>query len=219
MLRLALMSKDLTTFWLANITPEYTRDAYRFHKSVAESNPHIWPRSEEQVKRFIDDGSLFGAWSGDKLIALCYAAFSKEENVWEIGGLTVDPEVRAQGIGTVLVRFTLAHTLVYTQPWANGQQIISHVHEDNDKPRGILDKIGFKYSRQVAVLDHEAPPSMKRNSEGKVIGHEFEFTSDGLKVLAEWFNQDFDKLRIEFRLGLANVDHMRAALSEMASQY
>lgn len=41
---------------------------------------------------------------------------------------------------------------------------------------------------------------MKRNSEGEVIGHEFEFTPEGLKVLAEWFNQDFDKLRIEFRL-------------------
>ena len=213
------MTQDLTAFWLANITPEWARDAYRFHKSTAENDPHIWPRTEDQIRTFIEDGSLFGAWREDKLVALCYAAFSEKENVWEIGGLTVDPSVRAQGIGTILVRFTLAHTLVYNQPWANGQEIVSHVHEDNNKPRGILDKVGFKYSRPVELLDDEAPRSMKRNSEGKVVGHEFEYTPEGLKSLAEWFKQDFDKLNIEFKLGLANVDHVRAALDEMASQY
>src|SRR5438132_13200721 len=96
---------DLTGIWLANVTPEYAHDAFSFHTSVAESDPHIWPRTEEQITEFIEDSSLFGAWQDDKLIALCYAA-SEDGTVWEIGGLTVDPSVRKAGIGTLLVHFT-----------------------------------------------------------------------------------------------------------------
>ncbi len=215
----ALMVQDLTAFCLAAVTPEFFRDAYKFHKAVSENDPFIYPRTEEQVKTFIDDGSLFAAWSQGEIIGICYAALDEKEKIWEIGGLAVDPSVQGQGIGTILMAFALAHTIVYGQPFLNRQSIISHVHEENDKPRRIMDKIGFKYTKPVELEDHEAPPSMKRNAEGNVIGDEFEFTPEGLKSLAEWFiKQDFDKLNIEFKMDLANIDHVRTTLDELARE-
>jgi GNAT superfamily N-acetyltransferase len=178
-------------FVFFQVSSAFAREAFAFHQSVSSSNEHIWPRTEAEIERFSEQGELFGirGASSGEFVGLCYATLEGEE--WEIGGLIVSKAAQDLGLGTVLVRFALAHTIAYNRPWFYGQKIIAHVHEANADPRNIIGRIGYKHICQIEVPAEKAPPSMKRNEEGKLIGHKFEFPQESLPALLRWF-EEFD---------------------------
>lgn len=219
------MAEQLESLYIANVTSKNAEAAYRFHEKITRAeDSHLWARTEVEIKDLIADGCLFGLWVGEEkqLVALCYATLADNELSWEIGGLTVDDTMKRRGVGSILLRFTLAHTVVYQQPWNNGQTLIAHVHEVNDDPRGIINKLGFKHLRRFEVPESANPPKwMKRNAEGKVVGDEFEFPPEAVKTLTAWFHEDLDKLMqqttMEFGFGYAfNLDDFKADLREIS---
>jgi len=222
------MLDQLQYLYIANVSSKDTEAAYRFHDKISQAqDSHLWARTEVEIHNLIADGCLFGVWSGEErqLVALCYAALADNELSWEIGGLTVDDNVKRLGLGTILLRFTLAHTIVYQQPWNNGQKLISHVHEANHDPRGIVNKLGFQHVRTFEVPESANPPKwMKRNDEGKVVGDEFEFPPAALSSLTVWFFEDLDKLMqqvsVEFGFGYGfNLDDFKADLMEISESF
>lgn len=185
------------SYIFSQIPDSSAAEAFSFHQLVASSDPHIMPRSESQIKVFAERGELFGvrkATSGT-FVAICYATLEERSHEWEIGGLTVLDELRKLGIGTVLVRFTLCSVIANERPWDFGDKIIAHVHEENPKPRGLLQAIGFELlagKEGIVILPGEsAPPSMKRNAEGNVVGHTFQFPRAAVRQLYNWLNGEW----------------------------
>ena len=82
-------------------------------------------------------------------VGLCYV--KDEGHEWELGGLTVDPKVQAKGFGTTLARVAIAHTMAFSEPWTYGQEVIAYVHQANDDPRKLLNKLGFAYASSIEV--------------------------------------------------------------------
>ena len=209
------------SFRVAKVISSDAADAFRFHKAVAADNSHIWPRTEAQIQEYTNDGCLFGVWrtDNDELVALVYVVL--DGNTWELGGLTVDGSVQKGGIGTTLARFALAHTMAYEQPWEYGQELIAYVHEANQDPRNLLDRLGFKFVERIEIPDDDAPASMKRNTAGKLVGDKFHFTQEGLQKLSHWFNEEFNgtlrssNTAVKFDLGPSSFEYLKQALREM----
>jgi GNAT superfamily N-acetyltransferase len=178
-------------------------EAFAFHQSVAASDPHLMPRSEGEIQDFANKGELFGARnaSSGEFIALCYATLEDAKHEWEIGGLAVIPETQKLGIGTVLVRFALCSIIANERPWHFGDEIIAYVHEENPKPRNLLKSIGFEPisgpNGLLTIPGHLAPPSMKRNSGGNVVGHKFKLPRSAVRQLADWFIRDFSGVLLD----------------------
>jgi len=222
------MTDQLDFLFLSTVTSKDTEVAFRFHERMA-TNPdcHLWARREDQIKELIADGTLFGAWIGTdkKLVALCYAALSNNAENWEIGGMAVDASVKRRRIGTVLLQFALAYMIVHEEPWKNGQKLVAHVHESNKDPRDMMVELGFKHVGSIEVSECENPPKwMKRNSDGKVIGDQFEFPPESSKRLIAWFDDELDQLMkelsVEFGFGYAyNLDDFKADLREISEGF
>lgn len=165
-----------------------------FHEKVTETNGHVWPRTKEEIHHFCADGALFGVRrkSDDALVALCYVALDKKDDAWEVGGLTVEKTEQSLGIGTLLVKMAIAFTVALEPPEYRGRKIIAHVHEANDEPRKLLEKLGFRLAGKVEIPPKVAPLKMKRNAAGKIVGDTFEFSLAGLETIHKWLSQDFD---------------------------
>src|ERR1700688_2940066 len=84
--------------------------AFAFHKRIASSNSHIWPRTSDDIEKMAHDGSPYGGYTGasKEYVALCYALPDESEKEWELGGLIVDPPLKRIGIAAVLARYALA---------------------------------------------------------------------------------------------------------------
>jgi ribosomal protein S18 acetylase RimI-like enzyme len=197
-------------------------DAFAFHRKIATSNDHIWPRTEEDIRNLAESNQLLAAYHEPRdFVGLCYV--KAEDDEWELGGLTVDPALQAHGIGTTLARVAIAHTMVYNEPWKYGQEVIAYVHQANNDPRRLLQKLGFEWRSTIEVPDAHAPASMKRNEQGKIVGDKFHFTREGLKRLSRWFDNEshaiFDKPEATVNLGPVTIDDVRIALRELAREY
>jgi ribosomal protein S18 acetylase RimI-like enzyme len=170
--------------------------AFAFHTSIADSNEHIWPRTKTEIKGYCSEGELFGIVKDNsgEFVGLCYSHLDESTNEWEIGGLTVTDEFQKLHLGSFLVRFALARTITTGDPWKYGQRIVAHVHSENDAPRNLLKRIHFEYLRTIEVSADEAPPSMKRNPNGKLTGDEFEFKKSSVRFLYNWFVKEFNGL-------------------------
>lgn len=182
-------------FEFANIPRPAADQAFAFHDKVAKTNGHIWPRTKKDIFDFCENGALFGARRkiDEALVAICYVAFDKKENAWEVGGLTVEKEVQNLGIGTVLVKMAIAHTLVLDHSSEHqDRKIIAHVHEANEEPRKLLEKMGFKLTGKVKIPASAAPPTMKRNADGTITGDAFELSIAGVKAICIWLDTEFD---------------------------
>ena len=222
------MTEQLDFLYLAKVTRKDAEVAYRFHERMA-ANPdsHLWARPEHQIKELVDDGCVFGAWIGTdrKLVALCYVALSDNEENWEIGGMAVDDTVKRRRIGTVLLQFALAYMIVQEKPWTNSQRFLAHVHESNQDPRAMMEKLGFQYVGPVEVSECENPPKwMKRNAAGKIIGDQYEFPPPSSKRIVAWFDEELDQymkeVNVEFGLGYAyNLDDFKSDLREISEAY
>jgi GNAT superfamily N-acetyltransferase len=206
---------------LATVSSRHAAAAYQFHKKIAETNAHIWPREERQIEEMAHEGALFGLWCGGVIVALVYATREEGSSVWEVGGLTVDKIHQKRGFGTLLVRFALAHTLAFQEPWRYGQEIVAHVHEANDEPRRLLTNLGFERSRSVTIPGTDAPASMRRDAQGNVVGDEFTLPRNAIHSLARWFRDDFDKVAhdegLVIDLGKASLETLRTALEAIAA--
>lgn len=197
-------------------------DAFAFHLKIATSNDHIWPRTEEDIRSLAQSNQLLAAYYEPRdFVGLCYV--KAEDNEWELGGLTVDPKVQGHGIGTTLARVAIAHTMAYNEPWKYGQEVIAYVHQANNDPRKLLKQLGFTWTTSIEVPDNHAPPSMKRNEQGKIVGDKFRFTPEGLQHLSRWFDNEshaiFDERGATVNLGPVTIDDLRVALRDLASQY
>lgn len=215
------MAAPKQSFRLAQVRSHEAEEAYSFHQASAADDSHIWPRTAAELKALAHDGCVFAAWRASReIVALVYMKL--DGNEWELGGLAVDSSLQQNGLGTVLARFALAHTIVYEQPWQNGQEVIAHVHEANQSPRKLLARIGFEHAKPVEIPGDVAPASMKRNAAGNVVGDQFRFTQVGLRSLSRWFNVEFDGTLgrtgdvVEFDLAPATIDDLKQALAEIA---
>jgi GNAT superfamily N-acetyltransferase len=208
---------------LATVTSRHAAAAYEFHRKIANSNDRIWPRTEAQLLAMADESSLFALWCGGSIVALVYAHREEDAKAWEIGGLTVDPAAQKRGFGTLLVRFALAHTLAFQEPWRNGQEIVAHVHEANDEPRKLLANLGFERTSSVTIPGTSAPPSMRRDPDGNVVGDEFTFSRNGAGRLARWFQEELDAVAraesLVVDLGRVSLQALKAALNDIAAEY
>ena len=188
----AMTRKEIFEF--ANI-PEFAADqAFAFHEKIAQTNGHIWPRTKKEIHNFCINGALFGVRrkTDDALVALCYVALDAKANSWEVGGLAVEKDEQNLGIGTLLVKMAIAFTVALEPPEYRGRKIIAHVHEANEEPRKLLEKLGFRFFEKVEIPPEAAPPKMKRNAAGKIVGDTFDFSFAGLKTIHKWLSQDFD---------------------------
>lgn len=180
------------TYVFFQISSQEAEKAFAFHQSL--SDDHIWPRTKTEVERFIRDGELYGVkkQSSGEYVGLCYVHL--DGAVWELGGITVSETVRGLWIGSVLTNLALAHTIAIQSPWSNKQEIIAHVHEQNESPRGMLDRAGFKLTGEKTIVPDEIArtvPSMKRNKDGKIVGDRFQFPQVEVMRLAKWLCDDF----------------------------
>jgi len=168
--------------------------AFSFHCSIAKSDPHLRLRSVDEIRMFAEEGELFGVRSAaSNVLALCYAALDESSNEYEVGGLAVLPEVQQLGVASVLARFAIAHIIANDRPWHYGYRIVAYVHEDNQNPRALVDRLGFQHIGRF-TLKNAVTSTMKQNPKGEVMGDKFEFPRACVKQLLNWFEKEFRNL-------------------------
>jgi len=216
-------------FYISVIQGSRVPEAVRFHQKMAAGDGHLWPRSEEDFIRWASDGCLFGAWDADAnvLVAVCYSYLEEAGQEWEVGGLVVEPASREHGIGSVLVQFAMAHTIVFNTPYDNNQTIIAYVHEQNDAPRNLLERLGFIGDGEVEVPAERVPEGMARNQNGNLAGDRFAFSRAGLRKLADEFSPLADGeaitarggIGVAVKLGRLDTRDFARALQETAARF
>jgi hypothetical protein len=184
------------SFLFAQVPSTAAEDAFEFHRTFASKDPYVHPRIESEIEQFAQSGHLFGVRrkNTNEFVGLCYVVQDSAKSNWQLGGLTVT--VQKEGIGELLVRFALAHTIVYGVLLQEGkwvQKIMAYVRNDNYAPRRLLRDLGFGHSG-IDVISHEyAPAWMEQNREvGNIVFDEYTLTLDGVSKLATWFNERFD---------------------------
>src|SRR5215211_1471262 len=215
------------SFVFAQVPSTGAEKAFEFHRTFASKDPHIHPRIESELIEFAQSGHLFGVRrkNTNEFVGLCYVVQDSAESDLQLGGLTVT--IQKQGIGELLVRFALAHTIVYGVLLQEGkwvQKIIAYVRNDNNAPRRLLTSLGFEHSATDVFSQEQAPAWMERNRErGNIVFDEFMFTLDGLRQLATWFSESFDGTLYpsgaEAQIDLAGhnrIDHLTKALRHLA---
>jgi RimJ/RimL family protein N-acetyltransferase len=216
-----------SSFVFAQVPSTAAENAFEFHRNFASKDPHVHPRIESEIAEFALSGHLFGVRrkKTNEFVGLCYVVQDSAEIDWQLGGLTVT--IQKQGIGELLVRFALAHTLVYGVLLQEGkwvQKIIAYVRNDNNAPRRLLTSLGFEHSATDVFSQVQAPAWMERNRErGNIVFDEFMFTLDGLRQLATWFSESFVGTLYpsgaEAQIDLAGhnrIDHLTKALRHLA---
>ena len=221
-----LIAEPHAQYEFSQIHPHEAVAAHSFLERAATE--HIFPRTQEDMRRYADAGELFGVKTthDGEFIALCYVTLDDDTDRWELGGLLVDNAHLHAGIGRFIARMSLAITVAYNDPFKYGQRVIAHVHELNDRPRRLLTQVGFVLTPEKEELPPEiAPASMARNAEGRVIGDVFEFIRDELPKLSRWISQEFDGTfgpgRPSVELNLVRgpkLSHIRTTLSEIAER-
>lgn len=120
-----------------------------------EREDFLIPWTEEQMNRFFDDhySLLFGAYDGDKLIAMSQIFTPREieeeyydilnvpksKSICELGGFLVLPEYRKRGVMMELSKITMDYFKKL-----NYHYIISTVHPENEASNRIIQKLGFQ---------------------------------------------------------------------------
>ena len=218
-----------SSFVFAQVPSTAAESAFEFHRNFASKDPHIHPRIESEIAEFAQSGHLFGVRrkNSNEFVGLCYVVQDSAESNWQLGGLTVT--IQKEGIGELLVRFALAHTIVYGVLLQEGkwvQKIMAYVRNDNHAPRRLLTSLGFEHSGTDVFSREDAPAWMERNHErGNIVFDEFTFTLDGLRHLAAWFSESFDGALhpsgAEAQIDLAGhnrTEHLTKALRHLAGE-
>lgn len=162
--------------------------ALQFH--LQHATKFLWPRTEEQFRKLVEDACLFAAYADDgDICAIAYLATSEHSDTYELGGIFATPACRGKGVADALVKVALAVVLAMDTP-PPGAEIIAHVHKDNPDPRKLLRRNGFEHNgREERVPDHIAPPLMPRDPvDNCAVGHVFELDCASLHGVADWLS-------------------------------
>jgi RimJ/RimL family protein N-acetyltransferase len=223
------MSALPRSFVFAQVPSTAAEDAFEFHRNFASKDSHLHPRIETEISEFARSGHLFGVRRKDtnEFVGLCYLVQDSAESNWQLGGLTVT--IQKEGIGEFLVRFALAHTIVYGVLLQEGkwvQKIMAYVRNDNNAPRRLLTSLGFENSGTDVFSYEDAPAWMERGyKRGNIVFDEFTFTLDGLRQLATWFSEKFDgtlypsgaEAKIDLA-GHSRIENLTKALRHLAGE-
>jgi hypothetical protein len=154
---------------------------------------------------------------------MAYAAYSKENHEWEVGGLMVPEAMRGKGLGRIMMRLPLVSMLFDEQPLSRKPvpKIVAHVLASNDAPRRIIPEVGFAHHRPVEI-PAEKLPGLKADADGIIRGDEFHLRiPEALHSLADWCDSWDGKLldgtdsSIDLLPGLTLAD-WATALRDMA---
>ena len=168
-----------------------TDDILAFHKQ--HLTEHLWPRTFAEFRELAEEGCLYEALettSGEeKLVGLCYVKHGEEPlsaatERAEFGGVYVTAACRGWGIAQALGIVAISNHFVWDPPKG---RMIAHVHEHNPLPRSLLEKqLGFVRNGEEIPPAAAVPANMKRNAQGQVVGHLFEFQRTTLLKFADW---------------------------------
>jgi hypothetical protein len=170
-------------------------NVYEFHKN--HIGEYIWPRTIDEFRQLANDGCLYAVYeqSGtqpEKEVGVCYIMDGEDpsgNSRREFGGIYVADECRGAGVASTLGTISISNYYVWDplrQDQREVEKLVAHVHEFNSDPRGLLTRrLGFKQAGQE-IPPVEAPPSMKRNTNGQVVGDLFEFDRTKLLDFADW---------------------------------
>jgi Acetyltransferase (GNAT) family len=179
------------------VMPEECRDAYQWHRGFSSSNNALFPRAYDAFVGLVRD---LHAWSardekGDYL-GLVYSNFDSGENAWELGGLMVGVNERGRGLGSMLMRLVLGHTLFEEDPLDLGHNIFAHVHRENQEPRPIIEKsLKFRLDHSVQIPAHLLP-GLRANAAGQIEGDEYHIViPDSLAALIAWLERWDGKIK------------------------
>lgn len=188
-----LYSGAMPNLVFKQVLSELAPEAHNFHKG--KLTEYLFPRSEEDFRRLADDESLYAAFDTDadnKMIGVALVDEATEldgkTRRWEFGGVFVEEEYRQYGVGTALGVISISNHLVWN---ATGDEarLISHVHEFNPLPRRMMtEHLGFVQDGEESP-PFEPPASMKRNADGKVVGHLFVFQNHELARFADFIER------------------------------
>ena len=116
---------------------------------------HVRRLSREDVGNLVGSGVLWIARDQEgRLVGCCYVRVPESTEAEmppaEYGGAYVRAEHRGRGIGEALARLAIAHFM-----WDNDPEslpaLIAHVHIENEKPRTVLEKLGFRHDKRIKV--------------------------------------------------------------------
>lgn len=166
------------------VAREYCNSVHTFH--VEHVGDELWPRTRDEFTGFVESGSVFAVFDesdGCVPIGVSYIHVVSDRD-WELGGLFVLSDYQGAGIGTALARAAIASQFLWSS--ATDVELTAHVLEPNDKPRGLLRRLGFLQTGKTPPVP-DAPLSMRRNRDGEVVGDIFKFQRIKLNECADWF--------------------------------
>jgi len=170
-----------------------------------DSNPdaHVWPRTRDELNELAEGGCLFEVVDtrDESVVAACYTKDDEEPDGahagrvrWEVGGLYAAKSVRGTKLAEALVRVSIISLYALLDPDAEGQRLIGHVHEFNEKPRRLLVELGFEHDGFEIPPPHVVPPNLTRNERGEVVGHLYVFRVQKLAAFADWLENHSGRL-------------------------
>ena len=155
---------------------------------------YLWPRTLDEFEQFARDECLFEvvrvSGEAQERVGICYVKQDVEEDNTtprrEFGGVYVLGQFRRSGVASALGKVAISNHFVW-EPLRDGERMVGHVHEENMEPRGFLtNQLGFRLVGREIPPAHLAPPNMKRNKDGQVVGDLFEFDRLRLASFADW---------------------------------
>lgn len=214
------MAGGAAEFTIAHVDPADVDAALTFYDEHPDH--HLWPRDRDYLEALALDGALYVARrSKGAIVGACYLKVQggsehPEEAERELGGILLLDELKGQRVASTLTRAAMA--IIVAQSSEHYVPIIAHVHEHNDAPRGLLTSLGFVRNamRDETVPPAIAPPSMRRNSTGDLVGHVFEFQRGRLRELAGWVEEPLDP-RFRAPLLTKRADDIAATLRFIAA--
>lgn len=178
-------------FLIRLVTEDRANEALAFYKR--HLTEYLWPRTIKDLEDLAGDECLYEVVevvaSGIEIVGLCYVMRGKDpadgSARWEFGGVLMAETCRGLGLASLLGIIALANHLAFDRT-RQKLRVIAHVHEYNQLPRGMLqNQLGFSRVGEETPPPEAAPPSMKRNASGQVVGHLFEFDLRRLSYFAD----------------------------------
>jgi len=151
-----------------------------FHQ--ARTDEYLWPRDYEYFANLIEDRQVFVIKEGFTVVGMGYLV--NEGDRWEFGGVYVEERLRARGVASALAYVVISTLYLTDEP----NELIAHVHEFNQAPRGALERLGFENTGTQERPPIEPPKSIRRNDNGEVVGDLFRFKRSSLTAFADWLD-------------------------------
>jgi GNAT superfamily N-acetyltransferase len=181
---------DERSFRIRVLREECVTEALEFHKQ--HLTKHLWPRTLEEFKDLVASESLHEVrettGGSERLVGICYVASGTwpetGEARFEFGGIFVTDDRRGRGVASALGKAALSSHFYWN---SKPVSLIAHVHEFNEKPRGVLQNhLGFVHIGEEIPPADVVPEGLEKNDKGDVVGHLFEFQRKQLVKFADW---------------------------------